>query len=214
MRPRHFTVLLATTLVVSLVALARAWRVPGTNQGYEPIQPIAFSHRQHAGDLQMSCLYCHAGAETSRHAGIPAMNVCMNCHRYVKASLAATQEEEKRAAREQREPRSTVSPELQKLYAALGLNDALRPSPDRSATPVAWVRVHTLPDFVYFDHRAHKSAGVTCRHCHGPVASMGRIRQVESLTMGWCVNCHRDANRTGIGGKAVFASTNCSACHY
>ncbi|MBI4477328.1 MAG: cytochrome c3 family protein [Acidobacteria bacterium] len=214
MRPRHLTLLLSTMLVLSVAALARAWRVPFTNQGYQPAQPIAFSHRQHAGELQISCAYCHSGAETSRYAGIPAMNVCMNCHRFVKASFAATREETQRAGREKRDPRPIVSPELRKLYDALGLNEALRPTPHRQATPIAWVRVHRLPDFVYFDHRAHATAGVQCAACHGAVASMDRIQQVASLTMGWCVNCHREVNRMGIAGKPVSASIDCSACHY
>jgi hypothetical protein len=76
------------------------------------------------------------------------------------------------------------------------------------------VRVHNLPDFVYFDHRAHVTAGVTCQHCHGPIESMERVRQVETLSMGWCVNCHRDATENGISGQAVHASTDCAVCHY
>ena len=73
-------VALAIALAVSLVTLAAALRLPGDNQGYEPVQPIAYSHKLHAGDLQIQCIYCHSGADKSRHAGIPAMSVCMNCH--------------------------------------------------------------------------------------------------------------------------------------
>jgi len=79
---------------------------------------------------------------------------------------------------------------------------------------VAWTRIHSLPDFVYFDHRAHVNAGVVCQQCHGPVETMERVRQVSDLSMGWCVNCHRDANEKGIGGRRVNASINCSTCHY
>ncbi|MCL4850701.1 MAG: hypothetical protein KJZ78_04885, partial [Bryobacteraceae bacterium] len=80
--------------------------------------------------------------------------------------------------------------------------------------PIAWTKVHHLPDFVYFDHRPHVNAGVTCQECHGPVETMERVRQVSDLSMGWCVNCHRNANRTGVAGKPVQASIDCSACHF
>jgi hypothetical protein len=82
------------------------------------------------------------------------------------------------------------------------------------AKAIPWVRVHNLPDFAYFDHRAHVVAGVACQKCHGPVETMERVRQVESLSMGWCVNCHRDANLHGVAGKKVNASLDCAACHY
>jgi len=80
--------------------------------------------------------------------------------------------------------------------------------------PLAWVQVHKLPDFVYFDHRAHGNAGVECQRCHGPVETMERVRQVEDLSMGWCVNCHRQVNQTGVADKPVEASLDCDACHH
>ena len=92
MRTRIITIALAAAFAVSLVTLAGAWRLPGNNQGYEPVQPIAFSHKLHAGDMKVACLYCHAGAERSRYAGIPALNVCMNCHEKVTSSFAAQQQ--------------------------------------------------------------------------------------------------------------------------
>lgn len=213
---RIITTVLAAALVASLVALAAAWRAPGNNQGYAPVQPIAFSHRQHAGDLQISCRYCHASAEASRYAGIPAPSVCMNCHEQVTASFDLVERERERelARQEARPPGRTVSAELWKLYDAMALDEDLRPVAGRSAAPIRWVRVHTLPDFVAFDHSAHTAAGVRCAACHGPVATMERVRQVETLSMGWCVNCHREANRVGIEGRAVQASTDCTACHY
>jgi hypothetical protein len=207
-------VALAAALAVSLVTLAAALRLPGNNQGYEPVQPIAYSHKLHAGDLQIQCMYCHSGADKSRHAGIPAMSVCMNCHSGVSASLAAVQQEEKAAAEEKRVANTIISPELQKLYDAMALDDTLFPIPDETPTPIAWRRIHKLPDFVYFDHRAHITASVQCQQCHGPIEAMERVRQYETLSMGWCVNCHREANETGVAGRQVHASIDCVTCHY
>jgi hypothetical protein len=214
MRWRILTIGLAAALVASLVTLAAAWRPPGDNQGYQPVQPIAFSHRLHAGDMQISCLYCHGGAEASRYAGIPSMNICMNCHMAVTASHAALQREQQNAARERRSAQPVESAELRKLYDALALDETLAPIEDKTPKPIAWRRVHTLPQFVYFDHRAHITAQVACQRCHGPVETMDRVRQVETLAMGWCVNCHRDVNQTGVAGKPVHASIDCVTCHY
>src|SRR5262249_8598772 len=150
-----------------------------------------------------SCFYCHSAAETSRYAGIPALNICMNCHLNVRTSFAAQQRAE-----------GTPSAELRKLYTALGLDDSLKPSSGRSPTPVRWQKVHQLPDFVYFDHRAHVAAAVRCQRCHGPIEAMDRVRQFETLAMGWCVDCHREATRSGVAGKAVHASIDCVTCHY
>ncbi|MBI3664408.1 MAG: cytochrome c3 family protein [Acidobacteria bacterium] len=164
--------------------------------------------------MQISCLYCHAGAGRSRHAGVPAANVCMNCHRFVSAPLGLVRAEDAQAQKEKREPRRMVSPEIQKLYTALALNDQMQPDPAHKPRPIEWVKVHNLPDFVYFDHRPHVSAGVDCQTCHGPMETMERVRQSADLAMGWCVNCHRTSNQTGVAGKKVQAPTDCSACHY
>lgn len=246
-------VLLLGLTLSGLTLIPRLWgaRVPGNHQGYEPVQPIAFSHRLHAGELQMACLYCHADAEKGRHAGIAAASVCMNCHRFVTAPLRDVRadflevaEQEKRAPpafgastlgllgsppgqgpllaasalfpgrTDKRPPRTLITPELAKLYAALGLDDKLQPDPTRAATPIHWVKVHNLPSFTHFDHRAHVNTGVTCQRCHGPVETMERVRQVEDLSMGWCVQCHRDANQNGVAGQQVRASTDCTACHH
>jgi hypothetical protein len=217
MNQRIVTIVLGIALAFNAMVLApRAlnWRLPGDNEGYEPDQPIAFSHRLHAGELQVACLYCHSGAETSRHAGIPAASVCMNCHRFVTASFAAVRAEDQLAQSENRSPRRVVSPELGKLYHALALDDELKPNPNARPTPIVWTKVHNVPDFVYFDHRAHVTAGVECQQCHGPVETMERMRQVQTLTMGWCVNCHRDVDRTGVAGRPVKASLDCVTCHY
>jgi respiratory nitrate reductase gamma subunit len=214
---RVTTAALLVGLTLSLVALGpRLWgaRLPGNHQGYEPIQPIAFSHRLHAGELKMSCLYCHADAEKGRQAGIAAASICMNCHRFVTAPLRDTRAEEARAQQEKRPPRTLISAEMAKLYAVLGLNDKLQRNPARPTTPIRWVRVHNLPSYTRFDHRAHVNVGVKCQHCHGAVETMERVRQVEDLSMGWCVNCHRDANHNGIAGKSVRASNDCTSCHH
>jgi hypothetical protein len=118
------------------------------------------------------------------------------------------------ARQEKRPPRIVVSPELQKLYTALGLDDNLKPDPAKTSRPIRWVKVHNLPAYVRFDHRAHVSAGVDCQHCHGAVETMERVRQVKNLSMGWCVQCHRDANENGVAGKRVRASNDCTTCHH
>jgi cytochrome c7-like protein/class III cytochrome C family protein len=207
-------IVLAAALALSLVTLVTALRLPGDNQGYEPVQPIAYSHKLHAGELQIQCQYCHSSADKSRHAGIPAMNVCMNCHSGVTATLAAVKAEEAAAAQEKRAAQPIRSSELQKLYDALALDKDLVPIADKTPTPIAWKRIHKLPDFVYFDHRAHITATVACQTCHGPIQEMERVRQYETLSMGWCVNCHRDVNEKGVNGKQVHASTDCTTCHY
>jgi hypothetical protein len=211
------TAILLVGLGVSLLALVprlRSAHLPGNDQGYEPLQPIAFSHRLHAGEVQISCLYCHHEAERSRHAGIPAASVCMNCHRTVTTPMRNVRAEFELAKQEKRRPRTIVSPDVEKLYTALGLDDNLQPDPSKPPTPIRWVKVHNLPAFAHFDHRPHVKAGVECQRCHGPVETMERVRQVEDLSMGWCVNCHREANQNGIEGKMVHASNDCSACHH
>ena len=116
--------------------------------------------------------------------------------------------------KENRKPRRIVSPEIQKLYSALALNDSLKRDPSKTMIPIGWMLVHKLPDFAYFDHRAHVGAGVECQKCHGAVQTMERVRQESDLSMGWCVNCHRDANANGVAGRAVKAPVDCSGCHY
>lgn len=207
-------VLLVAFVFSALILLSKvsAFNLPGNFEGYEPDQPIAFSHRLHAGEMEIACLYCHSEAAKSRFAGIPSADECMNCHRFVTAPLGAVRAEEKRARDEMREPRPVVSQELAKVYAALGLNSAMEQ--ERTGRSIAWTRVHNLPDFTYFDHRAHVGAGVNCQRCHGPVETMERVRQTEDLSMGWCVNCHRLVEGTRPAAREVHPSTDCSACHY
>jgi hypothetical protein len=164
--------------------------------------------------LQITCVYCHSGAERSRHAGFPAVSLCMTCHRLVTASPVALLQEHQQARQAKRPPQPVISSELAKLYDALGLDNKMQPDPTKKPQPIAWVRVHNLPDFACFDHRPHVNAGVECQQCHGPVQNMERVRQVEDLSMGWCINCHRQTGVAGVAGKKVKPSTDCAACHY
>lgn len=217
MRSRIVTLVLAVAVLFSALALLPrlfALRLPGNHRGYEPLQPVAFSHRLHAGELQTACLYCHSGAERSRAAGIPAASVCMNCHRFVTAPRSAVRAEEKLAEKEKRKPRRVVSAEIAKIYDALGLAPDMKRDPRRATHTLAWERVHKVPEFVAFDHRPHVAAGVACQSCHGPVETMERIRQVESLSMGWCVQCHRNPTAVVKAGGPRVAATDCAVCHY
>lgn len=197
----------------SAVAPLKAVRLPGDNRLYEPQQPIAYSHRLHAGELGINCLYCHSAAEHSRRAGVPAAGTCMNCHKYVTSTLVEKQAEDALAQKEMRSPNRVISPELAKLYAALGLDEQMKPDPKLKPHPIEWTRIHRLPSFVTFDHSRHVNAGVTCQTCHGEIQTMERVRQIPDLSMGWCVNCHRDVNAHGVEGKPVNASIDCISCH-
>lgn len=210
------------SLVLGLTAVffTSEVRFPGDNQGYSPVQPIAFSHRVHAGELGVDCQYCHFGARTSRSAGVPPASICMNCHKTVTAGFDALLTEGVRAEQENREPQTIVSPELQKLYDALGLGENLEPAADKTPQPIEWVRVHNLADFVFFDHRVHVTRGVACETCHGHVQSMDRMRQESTLSMGWCIDCHRSQSFSAHDGPVTngarlqdHVSTNCVSCH-
>jgi formate-dependent nitrite reductase cytochrome c552 subunit len=211
------TIVLLTGLCFSLIVLAfgmTSWRLPDNQQGYSPAQPVSYSHRLHAGEMGINCRFCHSGAVSSQHAGIPSSDVCMKCHKFVTCSFDVFKQEMTLADKEKRKPRVIISEELEKFYATLGIDDPQKPAPDASPSSVPWIRVHNLPDYVSFNHSAHVTAGVSCEKCHGPVDSMERVRQFESLSMGWCVNCHRQATEEGLNGHPVNASTNCAVCHY
>jgi cytochrome c551/c552 len=159
----------------------------GRQQGYQPVQPIYYSHKVHAGDNQISCLYCHGGAQDSKHANIPPVNVCMNCHMAVKdyGGKPLTHEDG-----------SSVNPnaEIQKLYQYAGWNPNSK-TYDKSGKPIEWVRIHNLPDLVYFNHSQHVKVGrIQCQTCHGEIQKMNEVSQFADLSMGWCVNCHRTTN--------------------
>lgn len=161
-RVLHIMVLLISLAIMVEIVIKEA-QFLGRQQYYSPDQPIAFSHKVHAGDNQIDCHYCHFTATESRHAGIPPMQVCMNCHNVVK------------------EGPNTGTEEIAKIYAAI-----------ESGKPTPWIKVHNLPDHVYFNHAQHVNIGkVDCEECHGDVKAMDRIMQVEDLSMGWCINCHR-----------------------
>jgi hypothetical protein len=214
-KKQHVTYLLLLALVGCIVTLGvqlQGAALPGNQQGYAPTQPIAYSHKLHAGSMEMNCLYCHFGAAKGPHAGIPPASLCMNCHRQVTASWETTRAEADAARQAGRPPRRIISPELQKLYDALALDDELKPDPNKQPQPIHWVRVHNLPQYTRFDHRAHVSAKVACQECHGPAETLDVMRQSSDLSMGWCVRCHKDHRE--IEGRKVSPSTDCAACHY
>ena len=158
----------------------------GIDQGYEPVQPIHYSHRIHAGDNGIDCKYCHSSARDSKHAGIPSLNVCMNCHKNIAevAETTATPEYSKAFYDEQ----------IQKLYDAVGWDKANQKYTGKTQ-PVKWVRIHNLPDLVYFNHAQHVTVGgIECQTCHGPVEEYEYQKQFAPLTMGWCINCHRETD--------------------
>jgi mono/diheme cytochrome c family protein len=141
----------------------------GIQQDYQPKQPIAFSHKLHAGAYEINCKYCHTGVMKGKQANIPSPNICMNCHTQIKQE----------------------SPEIQKIYAAIGY-DAKTASYTGKQKPIEWVRIHNLPDLAYFNHSQHVNvAGVECQTCHGPIQEMEVVKQYSLLTMGWCIDCHR-----------------------
>lgn len=157
----------------------------GRSKGYQPVQPIYYSHKVHAGTNQISCLYCHSGAQDSKHANIPSVNVCMNCHMAIKeyAGDPIT-----------REDGSSVNgtSEIEKLYQYAGWNPASKKY-DKPGKPIEWIRIHNLPDHVYFNHSQHVTVGKQqCQTCHGNIQEMPEVKQFAELSMGWCINCHRE----------------------
>jgi hypothetical protein len=201
--------------IIFLVALA--WQIKllyeagsslGRQQNYEPDQPVKFSHVVHAHDNQINCRYCHNTVEESRSAGVPGVDVCWNCHSIV------------------REGTHSGRHEISKVVDA-----------HDQGIPIRWIRVHNLPDHVFFSHAQHVGAGkLECSTCHGAVEKMDRVRQVEDLSMGWCINCHRDTEvqffdnqfytqykelqksmKSGEIDRVtveMIGGTECSKCHY
>ena len=173
----------------------------GIQQNYQPTQPIAFSHKVHAGQYEIDCNYCHTGVNISKSANIPSVNICMNCHNAI----------------------NTDKPEIQKILTAYEEN-----------RPIEWVRVHNLPDLAYFNHSQHVAiGGLECNTCHGPIEEMDVVYQYSELTMGWCINCHRESEINSKGNdyydKLVelhkgsskeplkvedIGGLECSKCHY
>ncbi len=148
----------------------------GVTTNYQPKQPIEFSHKVHAGVNGVDCNYCHSSARKSKHSGIPSANVCMNCHTYIS------------------EGTQTGTKEIAKIYEAVGFDpDTRKYIEGYEEKPIEWIRIHNLPDHAYFNHSQHVVAGkIECQECHGPIEEMDVVYQHASLTMGWCVDCHRN----------------------
>lgn len=201
-------IILVTALVVAFTAktaIDGLYSI-GVQQGYAPAQPIAFSHALHAGQYEIACQYCHTGVEIGKSANIPSANICMNCHTHIQNVGG----------------KEGISPEIQKIYNAVDKNQ-----------PIEWVRVHNLPDLAYFNHAQHVAVGgVECQTCHGPIQEMEVVGQHSSLTMGWCIDCHRQTEIATEGNvyydKLVqlhstskdalkvkdIGGLECAKCHY
>ena len=185
-------------LLLGSAYFAYGWMMQvGLDQGYEPIQPIHYSHRIHAGENKIECKYCHSSARVSKHSGIPSLNVCMNCHKSIYQVGDVTLAEGKQ------EYGVDYNKEIEKLYAAVGW-DVENQKYTGESQPVEWIRIHNLPDFAYFNHSQHVSVGgIECQQCHGPVEEMEIMYQYSPLTMGWCINCHRETN-IKVEGNAYY----------
>ena len=156
----------------------------GVHQGYKPEQPIKFSHKIHAGDDKIDCNYCHSSARHSKTSGIPSLNVCMNCHKAIDGSDGKTFMYNGQ--------QYSMTEEIQKIYDHLDYDPATGEYGD-NPTPVKWVKVHNLPDHVYYSHQQHVVAGKQkCQTCHGPVEEMDVVEQHAPLTMKWCIDCHKE----------------------
>jgi len=156
----------------------------GVHQGYKPEQPIKFSHKIHAGDDKIDCNYCHSSARHSKTSGIPSLNVCMNCHKFIDGSHGKTftyNGEE-----------YSMEKEIQKIYKHLDYDPKTQKYGD-NPTPVKWIKVHNLPDHVFYSHQQHVVAGQQkCQTCHGSVEEMDVVEQFAPLTMKWCIECHKE----------------------
>ncbi len=196
-----FTAIVAKTVIDGLYTV-------GVQQGYQPTQPIAFSHEIHAGQYEIECQYCHTGVMISKSANIPSANICMNCHTAIK----------------------TDSKEIAKIYKAIDY-DKETGEYGNDIKPIEWVRVHNLPDLAYFNHSQHVNvAEIECQTCHGPIEEMAVVQQWSTLTMGWCINCHRETEVNSKGNdyyndlvkahdggelKVVdIGGLECAKCHY
>lgn len=204
----------------------------GRSKDYQPEQPIYYSHKVHAGINQINCQYCHTGTYQGKQATIPSVNVCMNCHMSINEYNG-----EKMYTEDGKEVNGTA--EIQKLYKYAGFEPG-KPWDPSKAKPIEWVRIHNLPDHVYFNHAQHVKAGkVECQTCHGEIQKMGEVKQFSDLSMGWCINCHRETqvqfkdngfysiyekyhqdlksgkmdSTRGVTVEAI-GGTECQKCHY
>jgi hypothetical protein len=239
--PLYRSKLVIAIFSIVVFIMAGYWLVNGAvnegrQQNYQPLQPIFYSHKVHAGINQINCLYCHAGAEKSRQAMIPSTNVCMNCHK----QISSYSNDHALKTAEGKEINGTE--QIQMLYKYAGW-DPVKKDYNRDAkgnilaTPIQWTKVHNLPDHVYFNHSQHVKVGqVQCQRCHGPIQEMDEVYQFAPLSMGWCINCHRQTEvqftnnkyysvfekyhdelkagkRTGVT-EADMGGTECQKCHY
>jgi mono/diheme cytochrome c family protein len=221
-------------LMLGAAYFAYGWMMQvGLDQGYAPIQPIHYSHKIHAGDNKIECKYCHSSARVSKHSGIPSLNVCMNCHKSIyeyKGNPEGPSAEDLANGY----TNEFYTNEIKKLYKAVGWDEENQRYTGETQ-PVEWVRIHNLPDFAYFNHAQHVSVGnIECQTCHGPVEEMEIMYQYSPLTMGWCINCHRETNVQMEGNEyyekihaelakkygveqvtaAQMGGLECGKCHY
>ena len=157
----------------------------GRTKDYQPVQPIYYSHKVHAGINQINCQYCHIGVYQGKQATIPSVNICMNCH------MAINEYKGDKIYNEEGEEVNGTG-EIKKLYKYAGFEEGKAWDASK-AKPIEWARIHNLPDHVYFNHAQHVKAGqVQCQTCHGEIQKMDEVKQFADLSMGWCVNCHRE----------------------
>jgi Cytochrome c7 and related cytochrome c/Cytochrome c len=230
----YITFLVLVLFVVGGYYVVQAAIGLGRQKNYQPEQPIFFSHKVHPGNNQISCLYCHGGAWDSKMAGVPSLNVCMNCH-------AAINDYKGEPLYRADGKEVDATGEIQKLYSYTGYD----PKAGRYTAPgkeIAWVKIHNLPDHVYFNHSQHiRAGGVQCQTCHGNITQMNEVKQFAELSMGWCINCHRTTkvnfpDSAGNGNKFYsiyekfnhnlvtgkmdsvtvenIGGTECQKCHY
>jgi formate-dependent nitrite reductase cytochrome c552 subunit len=210
--PRWSNLLLPTIIVAALTIplyavffVAYGFSPKTLEVGYQPKQPVPFSHALHAGELGMDCRYCHTSVEKAAHASVPPTQTCMNCHTQIR-------------------PQSPKLANVRESY--------------ETGLPVEWTRIHKLPDFAYFDHSAHVNRGIGCVSCHGRIDNMEVVYQKSPLSMGWCLECHRnpeinlrptseitnlafdsatdltEADREALKKKYhISPSEDCSTCH-
>lgn len=191
--------LLVTFVGAFFLLRTKSFVIYGDQFGYEPVQPINFSHKIHAGDNKINCMYCHSNADKSKAAGVPSVATCMNCHSKIYQNLT--------------DPAQKA--DVEKIYAAINENK-----------PIEWVKVNDVPDFVTFNHSRHVTANISCQTCHGPVETVERVSQQNTFTMSSCVNCHRTYNNMVIDEngqpqpaapgdpKVLKPSTDCAVCHH
>jgi len=204
----------------------------GRSKDYQPEQPIYYSHKVHAGINQINCQYCHIGVYQGKQATLPSVNVCMNCH------MAINEYKGEKIINEDGEEVNGTA-EIKKLYKYAGFEEG-KPWDPSKAKPIEWVRIHNLPDHVYFNHAQHVVAGKQqCQTCHGDITNMGEVKQHSDLSMGWCINCHRETkvDFKGNGFYSIYekyhadlksgkmdstkgvtvekiGGTECQKCHY